>query len=155
MGKPARRLVLQDRRRPGLNGHSLAYPRGKVLGGCSHQRHDLHARPGARLRSVAADGNPGWAWDDVLRIFTSKDPWAVEPETSGACTPAAEWRIEHAHPLGDLDAPGMRPRKPAFRGGGLQPRRHEGCGYFHVNQKTGAEHVQGVPSPVRHRRNPD
>lgn len=31
----------------GLNGRSLRYPRGKVLGVQQHQRHDLHAWPGA------------------------------------------------------------------------------------------------------------
>ena len=37
----------------GLNGRSLIYPRGKTLGGCSeYQRHDLYARPGARLQSL-------------------------------------------------------------------------------------------------------
>ena len=38
---------------PGLNGRRLRYPRGKVLGGLLvDQRHDLHARAGARLRQL-------------------------------------------------------------------------------------------------------
>ena len=39
---------------PGLGGRALAYPRGKVIGGSlGDQRHDLHARPGGRLRRLA------------------------------------------------------------------------------------------------------
>ena len=58
---------------PGLNGRSLIYPRGKVLGGCSSINGMLY------LRGQAADydrwrqtGLTGWGWDDVLHISRSQ-----------------------------------------------------------------------------------
>jgi len=64
----------------GLNGRSLLYPRGKVLGGSSSingmiymrgQKHDYD--------DWAAAGNPGWSWDDVLPLFRkSENHWALD-----------------------------------------------------------------------------
>lgn len=53
-------------------GRRLHLPRGKVLGGS----HSLNAMIWVRGASEdydgwAAEGNPGWAWDDVLPIFKS------------------------------------------------------------------------------------
>ena len=56
-GQPAHRLGLQDGRGAGPQRPQPqlpARPRARRL--LLHQRHDLHARPGARLRPVAADG---------------------------------------------------------------------------------------------------
>ena len=48
---------------PGLNGRSLLYPRGKVLGGCSSINGMIYMRGQARdydhWRQL---GNPGWSW---------------------------------------------------------------------------------------------
>jgi len=55
----------------GLNGRSILYARGKVLGGCSSinamiymrgQRHDYDAW-------AALTGDSGWSWDSVLPVF--------------------------------------------------------------------------------------
>jgi choline dehydrogenase-like flavoprotein len=55
---------------PGLNGRSLKYPRGKVLGGSSSINGMIY------MRGQAADfdgwrqlGNAGWGWDEVLPYF--------------------------------------------------------------------------------------
>jgi len=61
-----------------------------------------------------------------------------------------------AHPLGDprrLPRCGGASRHP--EGGGLQRGDNEGCGYFHVNQKTGIRWntSKAFLRPVRHRRN--
>ena len=54
IGNPRSDWMFRTEPEPGLNGRSLAYPRGKVIGGSlRHQRHDLDARPGRRLRSLA------------------------------------------------------------------------------------------------------
>ena len=55
---------------PGLNGRSLGYARGKVLGGCS----SINAMVYMRGQKVdydhwAALGNRGWSWDEVLPYF--------------------------------------------------------------------------------------
>lgn len=55
---------------PGLNGRSIEWPRGKVLGGSSSLNGLLYVRGQAqdydRWRQM---GNTGWSWDDVLPLF--------------------------------------------------------------------------------------
>jgi choline dehydrogenase len=69
-GQSPHRLDDATEAEAGLNGRSLAYPRGKVLGGCSSINGMIY------MRGQAADydgwrqlGNPGWGWDDVLPLF--------------------------------------------------------------------------------------
>lgn len=55
---------------PGLNGRSIEWPRGKVLGGSSSLNGLLYVRGQSqdydRWRQM---GNTGWGWDDVLPLF--------------------------------------------------------------------------------------
>ncbi len=55
---------------PGLNGRSIEWPRGKVLGGSSSLNGLLYVRGQPqdydRWRQM---GNEGWGWDDVLPLF--------------------------------------------------------------------------------------
>lgn len=55
---------------PGLNGRRGYQPRGKVLGGSSSVNAMIYAR-GHRsdYDRWAAEGNPGWRWDEVLPYF--------------------------------------------------------------------------------------
>ena len=55
---------------PGLNGRSISYARGKVLGGCSSINAMIYMR-GQRsdYDHWAQLGNRGWGWDDVLPVF--------------------------------------------------------------------------------------
>lgn len=55
---------------PGLNGRRGYQPRGKVLGGSSSVNAMIYAR-GHRTDydHWAAQGNPGWGWDEVLPYF--------------------------------------------------------------------------------------
>ena len=71
IGNPRTDWLYQTEPDPGLNGRTLRYPRGKTLGGCfEHQRHDLHARPGARLRPLGrGDGRRRLALGEVLPYF--------------------------------------------------------------------------------------
>jgi len=55
---------------PGLGGRSGYQPRGKVLGGSSSVNAMVYIRgQHADYDHWAAQGNPGWAWDDVLPYF--------------------------------------------------------------------------------------
>lgn len=55
---------------PGLNGRRGYQPRGKVLGGSSSINAMVYARGHASdYDAWAAEGNPGWAWADVLPSF--------------------------------------------------------------------------------------
>ncbi|MBP6815610.1 MAG: GMC family oxidoreductase N-terminal domain-containing protein, partial [Burkholderiaceae bacterium] len=55
---------------PGLNGRRGYQPRGKVLGGSSSINAMIYARGHpADYDHWAAEGNPGWSWDEVLPRF--------------------------------------------------------------------------------------
>jgi choline dehydrogenase-like flavoprotein len=122
----------------GLNGRSLNYPRGKVIGGSSA----INAM--ISMRGQAADydhwrqlGLTGWGYSDVLPAFRRlEDHFLGESEHHGA---GGGWRIEAPRlSWAILDAVGdaaeqMGIRKiPDFNTGD-----NEGVGYFHVNQKRG------------------
>ncbi len=54
----------------GLNGRSIGYARGKVLGGCSSINAMIYMRgQAADYDHWAALGNRGWSWRDVLPVF--------------------------------------------------------------------------------------
>ena len=139
----------------GLNGRSLIYPRGKVLGGSSSINGMIYMR-GQRHNydEWAAAGNPGWTWDEVLPLFRkSENHWAMDEaalkradESEAARAERArfhghggEWRVEQQRLHWDvLDAfrdaaeqAGI-PRTDDFNRGD-----NDGCGYFEVNQKRG------------------
>lgn len=79
---------------PGLNGRSLIYPRGKVLGGCSSINGMLY------LRGQAADydrwrqtGLTGWGWDDVLPYFKKSEDYV--DGASDMHGVGGEWRVDN------------------------------------------------------------
>jgi choline dehydrogenase len=127
---------------PGLNGRSLLYPRGRVLGGCSSINGMIY------MRGQAADydhwrqlGNPGWSWDDMLPMFMAhEDQWAMEPADHGDVhARGGEWRIERPRIRWQiLDAWALAaeqagiPRRTDFNGGD-----NLGSAYFQVNQRSG------------------
>jgi choline dehydrogenase len=61
---------------PGLNGRSIGYARGKVLGGCSSINAMIYMR-GQRTDydHWAAQGLRGWSWDDVLPVFKRSEDY--------------------------------------------------------------------------------
>jgi len=56
---------------PGLNGRSLLYPRGKVLGGCSSINGMIYMRgqEGDYASWVQATGDETWSWQNALRRY--------------------------------------------------------------------------------------
>ena len=57
----------------GLNGRSLLYPRGRVLGGCSSINGMIYMRGqvGDYASWVKATGDESWSWDNALRRYKS------------------------------------------------------------------------------------
>src|SRR5271154_3592255 len=76
---------------PGLNGRSLLYPRGRVLGGSSSINGMIYMRGQRRDYELWRDaGNPGWGWDDVLPLYRKSEDYARgADEFHGA---GGEWR---------------------------------------------------------------
>src|ERR1700749_4639134 len=156
IGNPRSDWMFKTESEPGLNGRSLAYPRGKVIGGCSA----INAM--ISMRGQAADydhwrqlGLTGWGYDDVLPpVRRLEDHFLGESEHHGV---GGGWRIEAPRLSWTiLDAVGeaaqeMGIRKiPDFNTGD-----NEGVSYFHVNQKRGRRwsSARGFLKPALHRAN--
>jgi choline dehydrogenase len=61
---------------PGLNGRSIGYARGKVLGGCSSINAMVYMRGQKSDYDHWAElGNRGWSWDDVLPVFKHSEDY--------------------------------------------------------------------------------
>lgn len=123
----------------GLNGRSILYARGKVLGGCSSINAMIYMRGQARDYDSWAEvtGDRGWAWDSVLPVFKrTEDHYKGPSEFHGG---SGEWRVERQR-LGwrILDA-----FQAAGREFGIVPiddfnrGDNEGSGKFEVNQRRG------------------
>ncbi len=74
IGNPRTDWCFETERDPGLNGRSLGYARGKVLGGCSSINAMIYMRgQSSDYDHWAALGNRGWGWDDVLPVFKKSE----------------------------------------------------------------------------------
>ena len=61
---------------PGLNGRSIGYARGKVLGGCSSINAMIYMRgQKSDYDHWAQLGNRGWSWDEVLPVFRQSEDY--------------------------------------------------------------------------------
>ena len=141
---------------PGLNGRALAYPRGRVLGGCSAINGMIYMRGQARdYDGWAQRGNRGWGWDDVLPWFRkSERHFGPADEFHGR---GGEWRVEEPRTGWEiLDAFqracadfGLAPT-PDFNDGD-----NEGTGKFMVNQRRGMRWTaaDAFLKPARNRAN--
>ncbi len=123
---------------PGLNGRSLLYPRGKVLGGCSSINGMIYMRGQAQDYDGWRDlGNPGWGWSDVLPLFRrSERHFGAADAAHGT---EGELRVEEQRlhwPILDEVAKAAEemgiPATADFNAGD-----NEGVGYFPVNQRRG------------------
>jgi choline dehydrogenase-like flavoprotein len=140
----------------GLNGRDIAYPRGKVIGGCSAINGMIY------MRGQAADydgwrqlGLEGWGWDDVLPYFLRhEDHHGGKKELHHS---GGEWRVERPRISWDIldavrDAAAQVgiPKITDFNQGD-----NEGSDYFEVNQRRGlrVSAATAFLKPVLHRRN--
>ena len=138
IGNPRTDWCFKTEAQAGLQGRSLSYPRGKVLGGSSSINGMIYMRGQAQdYDRWAEQGNPGWAWKDVLPLFKrSEKHFAGNADLHGA---DGEWRVEqqrYSWPI--LDAF----RDAAAQSGiaavsDFNTGDNQGCGYFQVNQRAG------------------
>ena len=131
--------MFETEKEPGLNGRSLKYPRGKVIGGCSAINAMISMRgQAAGLRPLApARPAPAGAGTTCRPVFKRLDDHFLgDTEHHGA---GGEWRVEQPRVQWDVlnavakaaDEMGI-PETPDFNTGD-----NTGVGYFHVNQKRG------------------
>ena len=147
----------------GLNGRSLRYPRGKVLGGCSSINGMIYMRGQARDYDQWADitGDARWRWDSALPYFKLHEDHhaganamhgakgersdvlladhTLYGETLRHHSAGGEWRVEKQRLRWDvLDAfaqAAVQAGIPATDD--FNRGSNEGVGYFEVNQKSG------------------
>ena len=123
----------------GLNGRSILYARGRVLGGCSSINAMIYMRGQKRDYDEWAKltGDPSWSWESVLPVFRkSEDHWRGASVWHGS---GGEWRVEQQRLSWEiLDAFQAAaeecgiPRTEDFNRGD-----NEGSGKFEVNQRRG------------------
>ena len=156
IGNPRADWMYETQPVPGLNGRSLKYPRGKVIGGSSAINAMIYMRgQAADYDGWRARGLTGWGWDDVLPLFLAQEDHSAPPTEHHRS--GGEWRVEHPRMRWTvLDAfaqaaalEGMAPVAD-FNGGD-----NAGSGYFQVNQKTGVRWsaARGFLKPVLNRPN--
>jgi choline dehydrogenase len=155
IGNPRADWMFKTEPETGLNGRSLNYPRGKVIGGSSAINGMIY------MLGQATDydqwrqlGLPGWSWDDVRPFFRKHVDHFLGAGEHGA---GGEWRVEQPRLSWEI--------LNAFRDAAVQygiptvgdfnTGDNEGIGYFHVNQKLGRRWsaARGFLKPVLHRKN--
>ncbi len=87
IGNPRTDWLYETEAADGLNGRTLRYPRGKVLGGCSSINGMIYMRGQSRDYNqwAAITGDPQWRWDQCLPYFKfHEDHHQGATETHGA-----------------------------------------------------------------------
>ena len=123
----------------GLNGRSLLYPRGRVLGGCSSINGMIYMRgqEGDYASWVNATGDDSWSWQNALRRYKSfEDYHGAANQWHGK---GGEWTVSKQR----LRWPIMDVFKEAAVEAGI-PASDDfnqgdnfGVGYFDVSQRKG------------------
>lgn len=141
---------------PGLNGRTIGYARGKVLGGCSSINAMIYMRGQQSDYDHWRDlGNPGWGWQDVLPVFKQFENYQHgADEFHGA---DGELRVEERRvnweildAWRDAAAECGIPKIDEFNRGD-----NFGNAYFQMNQKKGVRWsaTKAFLRPIQHRSN--
>ena len=76
IGNPRTDWCFETEAETGLNGRSIGYARGKVLGGCSSINAMIYMRGQQYDYDHWAElGNRGWGWQDVLPVFRRSESY--------------------------------------------------------------------------------
>ncbi len=141
---------------PGLNGRSIEWPRGKVLGGSSSLNGLLYVRGQPqdydRWRQM---GNAGWGWDDVLPLFKrAENNERGADDYHGDQGPLAVSNMRIQRPITDAwvaaaQAAGYK-FNPDYNGA-----EQEGVGFFQLTAKNGRRCSSAVAylHPIKKRAN--
>jgi choline dehydrogenase-like flavoprotein len=156
IGNPRADWMFKTEPEAGLGGRSIAYPRGKVIGGCSAINAMIY------MRGQAADydgwrqlGLEGWGWDDVLPFFLKQEGHAAPPNALHRGD--GEWRVDYPRMRWDI----LDRFQDAAEQAGITKIEdfntgdNEGSSYFQVNQKNGRRWsaARGFLKPVLGRPN--
>ena len=165
IGNPRTDWLYNTEKEAGLNGRSLRYPRGKVLGGCSSINGMIYMRGQARDYDqwAALTGDDAWTWQNVLPDFMAhENHYKLDPQNINSTSErtkqfhghqsqrsgtyetvdrrtGGEWRVEKQRLNWDvLDAFSQA----AVQSGiplseDFNTGNNEGVGYFEVNQRNG------------------
>ncbi len=156
MGNPKTDWGYETEPDPGLNGRSLKWPRGRVLGGSSSINGLLY------VRGQAADydhwrqlGNAGWGWSDVLPLFKRAESYTGgDPEIRGRHGPLSVSDSLVTREVVDLYLEAAieagYPRNPDYNGA-----TQEGVGHFQLTMRNGRRCSSAVAylGPAKRRSN--
>lgn len=141
---------------PGLNGRSIDWPRGRVLGGSSSLNGLLYVRGQPQdYDRWCQMGNSGWGWDDVLPLFkrAEKNERGAD-EYHGDQGPLSVSNMRIQRPITDAwvaaaQAAGYK-FNPDYNGA-----EQEGVGFFQLTSKNGRRCSTAVAylNPVKSREN--
>ena len=142
---------------PGLNGRSINYPRGRVLGGSSSINGMLYMRgqSGDYDHWAKVTGDNTWNWQNALSIhksienyFDGENEWHGSKGEIRVEEPRVKWKILDAWQQAASEQ--EIPTIPEFNRGD-----NFGCAYFHMNQKKGVRWsmADAFLHPIRNRKN--
>ena len=165
IGNPRTDWLYQTEPDAGLNGRTLRYPRGKVLGGCSSINGMIYMRGQARDYDHWArlTGDASWSWSQALpdfmahedhykfdsniasldadfqRFHAKKQPRATQARGLPDRSAGGEWRVDRQRLRWDvLDAFAQAAQQAGIPAtDDFNRGSNEGVGYFEVNQKDG------------------
>ncbi len=158
IGNPRTDWLYQTEPAAGLNGRTLRYPRGKLLGGCSSINGMIYMRGQSRDYDqwAALTGEDEWRWDNCLPDFRAhEDHYKLDLHAPGRGSSTAqafaalhgnfstgssgEWRVEKQRLRWDvLDAFAAAAQQAGIPAtDDFNRGSNEGVGYFEVNQRGG------------------
>lgn len=156
IGNPRTDWCFETEPDAGLNGRSIGYARGKVLGGCSSINAMIYMRGQASDYDHWAQlGNRGWSWDEVLPVFKASESYQHGADEFHGDT--GELRVEERRvnweildAWRDAAAECGIPKITEFNRGD-----NSGNAYFQMNQKSGRRWsaVRAFLDPIKNRPN--
>ena len=124
---------------PGLNGRTLLYPRGKVMGGSSSINGMIYMRgqDADYQRWANETGDPTWSWPEALRRYIKFEDYYGG--NNAWHRQGGEWRVERQRLKWEI----LEVFRHASKEAGIpfsddfNRGDNFGVGYFDVNQRTG------------------
>ncbi|HWQ40238.1 MAG TPA: GMC family oxidoreductase N-terminal domain-containing protein [Burkholderiales bacterium] len=156
IGNPRTDWMYRTEPEDGLNGRSIGYARGKVMGGCTSINAMIYMRgQKSDYDDWAARGNRGWTWEEVLPYFKRMEDYvhgADQFHGAGGELPVQERRVswEILEAWREAAEECGIPKITEFNRGD-----NFGNAYFQMNQRNGVRWnaVRAFLRPIRRRRN--